>query len=128
MREYRFRGYGINIRKWYEGSLVVDDDPSHIDHPVRISNHGSYVTVDPGSVGQFTGRTDRDGKPIYEGDILEICNGSINRIPLVSQITVRWNDQMTCFNVPTFSAFVDDTHWYRVIGCAYRGADEESRR
>lgn len=120
MRDIRFRGFGIDLKKWNYGSLVIDDDPSHIDHGVRIVSYKGSVRVDPDSVGQYTGKEDADGMPVYEGDILEVCNGSLNGVLLTSRIVVRWSDVVNGFNVPLWSADQDETHWYKIIGSKWQ--------
>jgi len=116
MRDIRFRGFGIDLKKWIYGNLVIDDDPCHIDHSVRIVSCRGTVRVEPESVGQYTGKDDIDGMPVYEGDVLEVCNGSVNGYPIRSTVTVKWNAATCSFNVPGWPSDQDDTHWYRVIG------------
>lgn len=116
MRDYRFRGYGLALKRWLYGNLVIDDDPSRMDHEARIVSCRGSVRVDPESVGQYTGKEDIDGMPVYEGDVLEVCNGSLNGHPMIERITVSWDGRRGRFNVPSWDPDTDSTHWYRVVG------------
>lgn len=68
MREILFRGKRTDTGAWVYGDL----DQYNRDDVCILDNEGYLHGVDSGTVGQYTGLKDKNGKLIFEGDILQI--------------------------------------------------------
>jgi uncharacterized phage protein (TIGR01671 family) len=74
-REILFRGKRIDDGEWAEGDLVHGlDVQTAIQFVERISKNTTanrFFEVDPATIGQYTGRKDKNGVRIFEGDNAE---------------------------------------------------------
>ena len=71
MREIKFRGKRINGGEWIESMTISYGTIKRKENCVFFEiAEDNWQGVLPETVGQFTGLLDKNGKEIYEGDIL----------------------------------------------------------
>ena len=84
MRENLFHGKRKDNGEWVEGCLLGSDvivpkgQPFYICHDILDSALKSYEVI-PETVGQYISSPDKNGRPIFEGDICKVtmftCEG-----------------------------------------------------
>lgn len=129
MREILFRGKRTDNGEWCYGHLYKNYFGDWV-----IVNEKSRLIVNPETVGQYTGLTDKNGKKIFEGDVLkmEIKSNYIDHLqaPLVFIGVCKFKDGAFGFSkqragIEEFTAFSSTTYnvEFEIIGNIHDNAD-----
>ena len=119
MREILFIGKRVDNGEWVVGDLIHRQIWKCSLTIIRVSDDGfgyyEEYEVIPETVGQFTGLTDKNGKKIFEGDI--IAKGFELYEVRWNPEQVRWGIYSGNYEVAGFTKFSEP--YFEVIGNIY---------
>ena len=138
MREMCFRGKRVDNGEWVEGdyferkdtagkiieSVIIEDAYEQItsgQRYIRSNIGGECSRVDPATVGEFSGKCDKNDRRIFEGDIVD----GLFRVGMPLRAVCAFNDgafglAWTHGGVDHFSAFTSICNVeYEVVGNIY---------
>ena len=131
----KFRGLSIDEKskgEWQYGYLIEDNGQAFIINEVIEANEqyitiGSWCPVDPKTVGQSTGLHDKNGKEIFEGDIL-----GIDTDEEIVNLNIYWDSKHALFMFESkkynekdlLAELVEDnTYPFEIIGNVYENPE-----
>lgn len=122
MREILFKGKRVDNGEWTEGYLFKQWNRTFLLWGMT-GDIPNMTEVIPETVGQFTGLTDKNGKKIFEGDIVEFTDiyiGEKGRAKIVFE-AFKWK-YSGCYyggNPIVWLCICDESIEFEIIGNIY---------
>lgn len=127
MREIKFRGIRIDNGEWVYGDYHRRVGNVHCIICMEPDDNGKVVyvvhQVDDDTIGQFTGLHDKNGKEIYEGDIVKWIltmpgvglNGGYEEYEIEEIDVIKWDSGALYLGEYCAAVFADESEGYAEI-------------